>query len=392
MVALGVGIGLTISGRLAPVEAKSKPGTGFAAIPGNLGSEDLTGPYDVVKNWPQDISTLPGNEKWTYGAGESVFAESPNRIYMLFRGELPKMAQPKAALLPQLGPSISFPVAGFWRDATTASLPGTGGTDNDMNEWMTAWEGKSQKLGIKGPPYRQLGVDAKWENCVVVVDGSGKIIETWKQWDDKFRRPHSIYISPYDPDKNVWIVDDNMQVIYKFTHDGKKLLQTIGTPGVGAPTAPTSTARLISTGYPTALSSSPTAIPGRASRNLIRTGSFSWIGASWAAPRAVPLTHAPGTSATSTAWRSTPQRITCLSTIATIIAFRCSTKTASICMSGRLTPIRLACTCSISDPAKLFGPTTAPPTRWSSGICRAICSIPGAAWALSREASGESTA
>ena len=63
----------------------------------------------------------------------------------------------------------------------------------------------------------------------MVVDGNGKIIETWKQWDKLFRRPHSIYISPYDPDKNIWIVDDNMQVIYKFTHDGKKLLQTIGT-------------------------------------------------------------------------------------------------------------------------------------------------------------------
>ena len=99
---------------------------------GELGSEDLTGPYELVKNWPQDVSTLPGNEKWTYGAGESVFAESPNRIYMLFRGELPKMAPPKAVLLPQLGPSITFPVAGFWRDATVASLPGTGGTDNDM--------------------------------------------------------------------------------------------------------------------------------------------------------------------------------------------------------------------------------------------------------------------
>ena len=78
------------------------------------------------------------------------------------------MNPPKAVLLPQLGPSISFPVAGFWRDATNASLPGTGGTDNDMSEWMTAWEGKSQKLGMKGPPYRQLGVDAKWENCLVV--------------------------------------------------------------------------------------------------------------------------------------------------------------------------------------------------------------------------------
>ena len=124
-------------------------------------------------------------------------------------------------------------MAGFWRDATVASLPGTGGTDNDVSEWLTSWEGKAPDLGIKGPPYRQLGVDAKWENCVVVVDGNGKIIETWKQWDKLFRRPHSIYISPYDPEKNVWIVDDNMQVIYKFTHDGKKLLQTIGTPGSG---------------------------------------------------------------------------------------------------------------------------------------------------------------
>ena len=44
------------------------------------------------------------------------------------------------------------------------------------------------------------------------------------------RRPHSVYISPYDPQKRVWIVDDNMQAIYIFTHDGKQLLQTIGTP------------------------------------------------------------------------------------------------------------------------------------------------------------------
>src|SRR5579863_3262144 len=186
MVAIGIGIGLTISGRLAPVAAKSKPGTGYAAVPGAVGSEDVTGPYDVVKNWPQDISTLPRNEKWTYGAGENVFAESPDRIYMLFRGELPKINPPKAVLLPQVGPSLSFPVSGFWRDATVSSLPGTGGTDNDMSEWLTAWEGKSKKQGIPGPPYRQLGVDAKWENCLVIVNREGKIVETWKQWDHLF--------------------------------------------------------------------------------------------------------------------------------------------------------------------------------------------------------------
>jgi hypothetical protein len=74
MLALGIGIGLTISARLALVQAQAKPGAGFAAVPGSLGSEDLTGPYDVVKNWPQDVSTLPGNEKWTYGAGEGPTA------------------------------------------------------------------------------------------------------------------------------------------------------------------------------------------------------------------------------------------------------------------------------------------------------------------------------
>jgi DNA-binding beta-propeller fold protein YncE len=232
LVAVGIGIGLAVSSKIAPVQAKNAPGTGFAAVPGGLGAEDISGAYDVVKNWPQDISTLPGNEKWTYGAGESVFAESPDRIYMLFRGELPKMAPPKAQLVPQAGPSITFPVAGFWRDATTASLPGTGGTDNPMSEWLTAWEGKSTKLGIKGPPYRELGRDAEWKNCLVVVNREGKIIEVWNQWDKLFRRPHSVYISPYDPEKRVWVVDDNMQAIYIFTHDGKQLLQTIGTPEV----------------------------------------------------------------------------------------------------------------------------------------------------------------
>jgi outer membrane lipoprotein-sorting protein len=232
MLLLGIAIGVWLPGSVTPVEGQgqSQPGAGFAAVPSAIGSQDLYGPYDLVKDWPKDISTLPGNEKWTYGAGESVFAESPNRVFMLFRGELPNIAPPRATLLPQVGPSLSFPVAGFWRDATTASLPGTGGTDQDVREWLTSWEGKSQTIGIKGPPYRQLGVDAKWENCLVVVNEKGEIIETWKQWDKLFRRPHSVYISPYDARKDVWVVDDNMQTIYRFSHDGKQLLQTIGTP------------------------------------------------------------------------------------------------------------------------------------------------------------------
>ena len=39
-----------------------------------------------------------------------------------------------------------------------------------------------------------------------------------------------VAINPYDPEKHVWVVDDHMHAIYKFSHDGKQLVQTIGTP------------------------------------------------------------------------------------------------------------------------------------------------------------------
>ncbi len=120
----------TVEGQAQPAAAAG----GFSAVGNAVGTQDVTGAYEVVKGWPKDISTLPGNAKWTYGAGESVFAETPNRIYGLYRGELPNIKPPRAALLPQLGPSISFPVAGLWRDATTASLPGVGGTDQDTQK------------------------------------------------------------------------------------------------------------------------------------------------------------------------------------------------------------------------------------------------------------------
>src|SRR5580700_10000308 len=102
LAAIGIAflMGFLFASRSVPVQAKDKPGTGFAAIPAEMGTQDIFGGYEVVKDWPQNISTLPGNEKWTYGAGQSVYAENPNRIYMLFRGELPKMAPPKATLLP----------------------------------------------------------------------------------------------------------------------------------------------------------------------------------------------------------------------------------------------------------------------------------------------------
>jgi hypothetical protein len=103
--AVGAGFGIWTEGRRGTASAQSTPANGFAAVPGAIGSQDLTGPYEVAKGWPKDISTLPGNEKWTFGAGQGVFAESPNRVFMLFRGELPKMAQPRNRCCRSSGPA-----------------------------------------------------------------------------------------------------------------------------------------------------------------------------------------------------------------------------------------------------------------------------------------------
>jgi len=77
------------------------------------------------------------------------------------------------------------------------------------------------------------------------VDSKGNITQTFPQYDHLFKRPHFVAINPYDPDNTFWIVDDHMHAIYKFTHDMKELVQTLGTPTVkGADGHALSTGRL----------------------------------------------------------------------------------------------------------------------------------------------------
>jgi 6-bladed beta-propeller len=70
----------------------------------------------------------------------------------------------------------------------------------------------------------------RWDHVFNVVDRSGKLIESWEQHNKLFVRPHRILVNPYDPERHVWLVDDGAHAVYKFTRDGKKLVQTIGTP------------------------------------------------------------------------------------------------------------------------------------------------------------------
>ena len=209
-------VGLVL-GRLVPVQSQAqlKPATSWAAVPGEKGGEDVWGPYQVQIGWPQDLNALPGHDpKWSWGSVEGIFAESPDRVYILQRGELPYMPKrPVNTPIPQFAPSLSYP---------TNEVP-----------FRNASQGPVAAMPGEGENYKgKEGVDARWEHCLVVVNRQGKIIEEWTQWDKTFKRPHAVYVNPYDPDKAVWVVDDGRHAIFKFSHDGKKLLLTIGTPDV----------------------------------------------------------------------------------------------------------------------------------------------------------------
>jgi len=209
MAVAGFFAGMLLEKKIRGVEAQGKPNFSSAAVTGEKNTQDVWGPYEVVPDWPKPITSLPGHEKWTWGAVESVFAESANRVFILERGEIPAMKRPEEVPYPKVGPSISFPVSQLpFRNASVGPVTAAGNP---------VWEGK-------------LGVDARWEHCIVVVDANGNQVEDWTKWDSMLKRPHYITINPYDPDKHVWVVDDQGHAIYEFTHDGKQLVKTLGTP------------------------------------------------------------------------------------------------------------------------------------------------------------------
>lgn len=152
------------------------------------GGEDETGPYEVAASWPSAWAQAG----YVGGSQPGVFAESPDRIFVAARGELK---------LPATLP------------------PAFNGT----------WASLGQ--GFATTPRPEL------RNTIVVLDRQGRQIEkdVWSKWDELFKGgpqnaggPHKIRISPYDPERHVWVVDEIRHVIYKFSHDGKRLVKTLG--------------------------------------------------------------------------------------------------------------------------------------------------------------------
>src|SRR3972149_1520651 len=156
-------VAFLLGNRMSTVEGQARPGTGYAAIPGEKGGQDIFGPYNVAKDWPKPLSGLPGNEKWTWGSAEGIFAESPNRVFILQRGQLPNIPRPRPIRLPQLGPNVEFPIARLpWRDATSTSPP-------------SALDGDDSDVGTPGG-------DFTWGNCLVVGDADGNLTQAREQW------------------------------------------------------------------------------------------------------------------------------------------------------------------------------------------------------------------
>ena len=169
-----------------------------------------TGHYRVVENWPKPLpDTRHSHAGWTWGSFGGVYAESPDRIWVAMRGELP-LPEGRQAL-----------------DAVRCA-----------RSHPRQHDGQHRRLSPR-PASRPTNADGSAGSSIRSSSWTGKA--TWwtsgRIMDELFsklpcgRGPHQIKISPYDNEKHVWIFDDQLHVIYKFTYDGK-LVHTHGQLGV----------------------------------------------------------------------------------------------------------------------------------------------------------------
>ncbi|MEQ1858178.1 MAG: hypothetical protein ABL963_17125, partial [Longimicrobiales bacterium] len=168
-----------------------------------------TGPYQVVPDWPKPLpDTDHSHDGWTWGSFGGVYAETPERVWIAMRGELPLQEGME-------------PWDSWGEHPELGNAPAT--TDG-----LTATCGVTQNL---------RGYNRRWEHSIFIVDDEGYTIDTWPHLDSLFalqpcgRGPHMIKMSPYDQEKHVWIIDDQLHMIYIFTYDGQ-LVRSHGELGV----------------------------------------------------------------------------------------------------------------------------------------------------------------
>ena len=165
--------------------------TGLLAEPAARQEEGATGPspYQAVEGWQKPFA----GAGFAFGGNSGVFPESPDRIFVLQRGET------------RLPDPVPPGFAGF--------------------------------VGSIGINALREADRRTWQHCIFVVDGDGAVIEVWDQWDHLFEGsdgpgPHRIRVSPYDPERRVWVVHETGHQIFVFSNDGSELLMTLGEKNV----------------------------------------------------------------------------------------------------------------------------------------------------------------
>ena len=146
-------------------------------------------PYDVVEGWQTPFA----KRGFASGGNSGVFVESPDRIFVSQRGET----------------RLPIPIP-------------------------SEYQGYAGSIGINVLRESDLRT---WQNCLYTMDGDGNVIDVWDQWDylcagSDGPGPHRVRISPYDPERRVWVVNETFHQIYVFSNDGSELLMTLGEKGV----------------------------------------------------------------------------------------------------------------------------------------------------------------
>jgi hypothetical protein len=195
LAALTLLVAFGLGSLISPVSSAQTQRNGEESNPWALkGGSGMTGPYDVVEGWPSWAHPYP-RPGYIWGSQGGVFAEAPDRVFLASRGEI------------KLPPNLP------------RNFPGNWGA-------LGIWNGRLAQATGQLPEFN---------NCIVIVDREGRLIEAWTQWDYLFeegRGPHTVKISPYDPERAVWVISDINHQVWKFSNDGKRLLMTLGERGV----------------------------------------------------------------------------------------------------------------------------------------------------------------
>src|SRR5688500_5597450 len=111
---VGLFAGILLMNTVPTVEGQQRTAGGFAAVDVPKGGQAVFGPYDPVQNWPRPLAeSRPELKGWTWSQATDVFPEGPDRVIVAQKGLLPELPSGRGrgtTWLPQIGPSLKFPV------------------------------------------------------------------------------------------------------------------------------------------------------------------------------------------------------------------------------------------------------------------------------------------